>query len=164
MREVLDVKVLGVNPSKGDLWVALYGDHGPELTDPVKLSLHDGPEGGYALSAFRTTAKHTLSQWSPDLIVILNSNSPQGGVPWSSALPRVSAETMLVLAATDCNMRILRITHAQVRKGLSIDRTGGLREHAKRLLPDKVGTHWAGKRDLAALAAASKHPKGLDAC
>ena len=89
------MRVLGVNASGGDLWVALYGDDGPEPTDPVKLSLPDGPEGGYALTAFRTTVKHTLSEWSPDLIVILNPNSPQGDPSWKSALPRVSAETML---------------------------------------------------------------------
>ena len=58
----------------------------------------------------------------------------------------------VVLAAADCTVPVSRATHGQVRKSLSIGRAGGLREHAKSLLPDKVGTYWTGKRDLAALA------------
>ncbi len=158
------MKVLGVNASGADLWVALYGDGGPEPTDPVKLSLPAGPEGGYALNAFRTTVGHTLSEWSPDLIVILSPRSPQGDPAWKLALPRVTAETMLILAATDCNIDVNRVSQSQVRKNLSIAKEGGLRDHAKSLLPVKVGTHWTGKRDLAALAAASVHPAGLVAC
>ena len=158
------MRVLGVNGSGPDLWVALYGDDGPESTDPVKLSLPDGTEGGYALNSFRTTVEHTLREWSPEIIVILNPRSPTGDPPWRRALPRISAETMLVLAATACDIPVERVAPGSIQSKLALGKSGGLREHAKKLLPVKVGTHWAGKRDLAALAAASRHPNGLPAC
>lgn len=148
------MRVLGVNGSGATLWIALVGEAGPEPCDPASLILKEGDEGGYALHAFQTEAEHALARLSPEQIVILDPE-PTGTLRWKATLPRVSAETMFTLAAVELGITVHRMARATVRGRLSLGKSGSLASHAKNAYPDKVGFHWVGQRDVAALAAAA---------
>lgn len=155
------MKVLGVNGSGATLWLALFGHDGPEDTEPYSLQLGDGSEGGLALTDLKAEARHVLTRLKPDLVVVLDPES-NGVFKWKNTLLRVSAETMLVLAADATKIPVERVTRASVRSKLSLGRSGSLASHAKEAYPDRVGSHWAGKRDVAVLAAASRYYGGRD--
>lgn len=157
--EVELMKVLGVNGSGSTLWLAMVEDDGPVVTDPPSLSLGSGAEAGLALVDFKSEVTHVLTRLAPDLIVILDPD-PSGTIAWKGILPRLSAEVMLILAARDVGIEIERATRAGARSKLGIHRSGSLQARAKEKFPEKVGVHWTGKRDIAALAAASRHPAG----
>ncbi|MBA8965059.1 hypothetical protein JOJ86_007425 [Rhodococcus percolatus] len=150
------MKVLGVNGASSKLYLGVVGDNGPELVDPPALEVGTGGEGGLSLIALRSECDHALARIAPDLVVILDPES-NAKLTWKAAMPRLSAETVLVCAATAAGIPVERVTRPFVRSACSFGRSGSLASHAKDRYPDPVGPYWAGKRDLAALAAVSRH-------
>lgn len=145
------MKMLGVNASQASLWLCVVGDDGPEDTDPSSLALCDGAAAGYALLAFHGECTRVLTRLAPNRIVILDPE-PTASLR-AAARPRFSAETILAFAAEQAGINCERITRAAVRSRHQLGRKGALGAHAKSVIPEPVGTHWIGKRDLAALAA-----------
>lgn len=150
------MKVLGVNGASTKLYLAVVGDDGLEHVDPPLLEVVQGNEGGLALIALRLECEHALARIAPDLVVILDPEA-NAKLTWKTTMQRVSAESVLVCAATAAGISVERVTRPSVRSACSFGRSGSLAVHAKEHYPDSVGPYWAGKRDLAALAAVSRH-------
>ena len=145
------MKVLGVNAAQASLWLCVVDGDVPEDTDPSNLTLRAGVACGFALLAFHGECVRVLTRLAPDRIVILDPE-PVASLK-ASARSRFAAEALLAFAAEQAEISCVRIARATARSRLQLGQKGPLKDHVRSVLPEPAGPHWAGKRDLAALAA-----------
>lgn len=147
------MRALGVNAAAGKLWLCLVDDDAALETEPGWLELRDGPQAGYAISAFRDECVHALSALAPDQLAILDMETGKRVPKVADMRTRFTAETLLASCAVDVGLTCVRLARATVRAQLGLPRTGKLADHVASIFDFPVGKYWANKRDLAALAA-----------
>lgn len=141
---------LGVNVS-GDVAYLGFAD-GKEILDaePYMLRRPQGLEVGADLIALRDDVRKVLSANAVERVRILDPETNHRG-PYTSFVDRFTVETVMLLAGVEQGIDTARVSRASIRSALGVGR-GVLKTHAKQILVP-VGPHWAGKRDIAALAA-----------
>ncbi len=147
------LRVLGVNATGGKLWLCLVDDGDALETEPACLELREGLQAGYGIAAFRDECTHALTAISPDRVVLLDME-PGGRVPKVVDMrARFTAEALLASCAVDAGVTCVRLARATLRSRLDLPRKGSIAEHVTKVFDNPVGSYWAKKRDLAALAA-----------
>lgn len=151
-------RVLGVSCSGADAYCCvLEGDTadtasvvlvGPEKVTPVAAG-DPGDAVARSLSQWESAIRTTR----PDVVAVL---LPEGGTltkrPHATWAPRITAETLSLLAAGRLRVPVELLARATVRTRLDLDLTGKLESIVKDLPP--TGKHWK-DRGLAFLAAQS---------
>lgn len=147
--------MLGGHFGAGKMWLCLVdAEEGPVVTEPAFLELRDGEEAGYAMSDFHRECVHAITVLAPGRVVLLDPE-PTGQATVANLRARFTAETLLARAAVELTLPVSRLARSTVRARLQLDRKGSFAERAGEVYPDKVGTHWKGKRDLAAVVASA---------
>lgn len=142
---------MGVNPSANGMWLVCADDGKVLSTVPYRLSMPSGMESGQKLIGLLDECERVLRDLAPDRIVVLDPE-PTARMTFSKSRPRVTAETLLALAAARADLPFGKVSRAAVRSRLGLPKSGGL----PTLVPatvERLDPHWKGKRDLAALAA-----------
>lgn len=146
------MKVLGVNPAAGKLWLCLVDGERAIASEPDFLELHDGIEAGYGITAFRGESERALTAVRPDRVVLLDMES-SAKLTTATLRGRFTAEALLAAAAADAGITCTRLPRPTLRARLDLPRSGKLVDHVTAVFATPVGENWKTKRDLAALAA-----------
>lgn len=134
------------------MWLVCVDNGVPIGAEPLSLSLPMGLESGQRLSALLDDSMRTLRALDCERIVILAPES-NNRLTYAQSRRRVVGETLLCLAAAQVGMPCEYVTRSSVRSILDLPRKGALGSHTADAIPTALAPHWAGKRDLAALAA-----------
>lgn len=143
---------MGVNPSANGMWLVCADDGEVVDTSPFRLALPSGMESGQKLAALLDECERALRDLAPDGIVVLDPEVT-AKIPFSQARARVTAETLLALAAAKVDLPYEKLSRAGLRSRLELPRSGKLTALVPQKVPQPLAPHWTGKRDLAALAA-----------
>lgn len=145
------MRSLGVNPSANGMWLVCADDGKVVSTAPYCLSLPSGMESGQKLMGLLDECERVIRDLAPHRILVLDPES-NARLTFLQSRARVTAETLLALAAAKADLPFERVSRAGVRSHFGLPRAGSL----STLVPEtieRLDPHWKGKRDLAALAA-----------
>lgn len=150
-REAVPVRVLGINCTSNEAYVALLEDGVVLDGYPERLRLPGGVEGGEGLLEFIDEVRRTLAQARPDHVVLLLPEGRQRGATYQRIAPRVVLETLVRLAAAQENVPTDLLARATVRARLGLPRSGSLDDQLSHA-GTPTGHYWNNGRGLAALA------------
>ncbi len=144
-------RVLGINVAGSTAYLALCDD--AEITNdkPEKLVAPDGLAADSGTLAFLDDIGRVLGQLRVERVRVLDPE-PTYSTSVQSVVPRITIETLFLLAAWQRGLDAGRISRARIRSLLDLGRSGSLSSLAASVTKP-VGSSWTGKRDLAALAA-----------
>lgn len=147
-------KVMGAHGAGSALWLACADDTGLlDVGDDYRLTVPSALESGEALERAQEDLARIVRRHAPDEVWILKAVSNYEGT-YESFVPRVTLETLLVLASAGEGVPVQRVARPTVGKSLGLQgQKGGLEKHSN-VLDVKQSPHWGPrKRDLAAMTA-----------
>ncbi|MFI5607573.1 hypothetical protein [Amycolatopsis sp. NPDC051903] len=119
--------------------------------EPTSIKFSSALDPGPRLIALRDDVMRIIKGNEVSAVVVLLPESNYS-MPYAKAVDRASLETLILLAAAECDISFRRVSRPRLRAELEISRSGKLAEIADGF-QEAVGASWRGKRSLAALAA-----------
>ena len=145
------MRTLGVNGAGDTLYFAV-ADSGEVLDlDPYVFAEPTGIPAVRRYAALRAEGEKVVRSLEVERVRILDPETTYAP-PAVSVQKRFALETLLHLGACDAGVDCDRMSRARCRSLLELPKKGALPDLVKEAT-EKVGPHWARKRDLAALAA-----------
>lgn len=145
------MRTLGVNGAGESLFLAVAEDGTVLDEEPYSFAEPAGLPSNRRLPAMRDEAEKLVRSLDVARVRILDPETSYQCAAVSMQ-KRFALETLLALGAAEAGADCDRLSRAGARSVLGLPKRGKLAE----LVPEvteRVGKHWAGKRDLAALAA-----------
>jgi hypothetical protein len=149
------VNVMGAHSAGGVLWFACIDDAGfVDIGNDYRVTVPSALESGEALERTREDLGRVLRRHRPDQVWLLMPEANYQA-SYNEFLPRVTVETLLVLACAAEDILLERKARGTIRKLLDVPRKGGLNTHSD-VLGEKQTPNWGpNKRDIAAMTAAA---------
>lgn len=145
------MRILGVNAAGSHLYFAVVEDGAIVDSEPYSITFAAAALDQQRLVVLHDDMKRVLEIANADSIRVLDAEAgyqdTQKG--WRD---RMALESVLELAAAERGTQFFRATRSSVRTAFGLPKVGKLGSYVSGLT-DPAGRYWAGKRDLAALAA-----------